>query len=173
MAEPYVGQIVAVGFNFAPRGWALCHGQLLPISNYDALFALIGTTYGGDGQQTFAVPDLRGRAAVHQGTGQGLTNRVMGEKSGTETAMLLTQQIPPHGHSIAASTSAGTQAGPAGGVLAAASLRGANDYAATANVTLALGSLQAVGGSQPHANMQPSATVNFIIALEGIFPPRN
>ena len=173
MAEPYVGQIVAVGFNFAPRGWALCHGQLLPISNYSALFALIGTIYGGDGQQTFAVPDLRGRAAVHQGTGQGLTNRVMGEKSGTETVTLPTQQIPPHGHSIAASTSAGTQAGPAGGVLAAASLRGANDYAATANVTLALGSLQAVGGSQPHANMQPSATVNFIIALEGIFPPRN
>lgn len=165
MSEPYVGEIRVVGFNFAPVGWAFCNGQLLAISEYETLFNLIGTTYGGDGQTTFGLPDLQGRIPIHQGSGF-----VLAQSSGTETVTLTTQQIPAHSHPLKAQTAGGTQPSPAGGVWADSSLGQFSTSSPTATMAA---SLQNSGGSQPHDNMPPFLTVNFVISLFGVFPSQN
>lgn len=164
--DPIIGTILLVGFNWAPKGWALCNGQLLPISMNTALFSLIGITYGGDGMQTFALPDLRGRVPVHQGQGGGLTTRVIGERSGTENVTLLTPNLPPHNHpAVVSSAAVGRSPGT---FLAADNLTnsGPND------LVLAPSTIGATGNGVPHDNMQPYLVMNYIIALEGIYPSR-
>jgi microcystin-dependent protein len=167
--EPYIGQIMAFGGNFAPQGWALCDGSLLPISQYDALFSLIGTTYGGDGQTTFAVPDLRSRAALHQGQGPGLSSYSLGQSGGAEAVTLTENQLSPHSHPAMGHSGAGDNAHPAGAVWATSST---NLYTAgaAANAAMDATSIAPSGGSQPHDNMLPFLTLNFCIALEGIYP---
>jgi microcystin-dependent protein len=168
MATPYLGEIRPFAGNFAIDGWALCDGSLLSISNNDALFNLIGTTYGGDGQTTFALPDLRGRFPVHQGNG-GASTYVMGQTGGSETVTLNTQQIPGHTHAAVANPAAGTQPGPSGNVLATSN--GTALYSPRPPATaMAAAAIAPTGGSQPHQNMQPFLTITFIIALQGIFP---
>jgi microcystin-dependent protein len=164
----YIGEIRMFAGNFAPAGWAFCNGQLLSIAENDALFSLIGTTYGGDGQVTFALPDLRSRAPVHFGTGQTGTTWTLGESAGTEEVTLTVNQIPAHTHAPGASGSGGSDS-PAGGV-PARNAAGVPQYGTTANASLAAGALLPVGGSQPHNNMQPYLGINFIISLFGIFP---
>lgn len=165
MAQPYVGEVRMFAGNFAPAGWMFCEGQLLPISEYETLFNLIGTTYGGDGQSTFALPDLRGRVPIHMGNGFTLA-----ETGGVETVTLTVSQTPMHSHPPLADNNAATAAGPAGNVWAAS-----NNYFqfARATATATLMNAQAVGqtgGSQPHDNMVPFLVVDFIISLFGIFP---
>jgi microcystin-dependent protein len=160
-----------VGFNFAPLGWATCDGQLIPIAENETLFNLIGTTYGGDGQSTFALPDLRSRIPVHAGQGPGLSNRILGESAGTETVTLTTQQIPSHAHLAQAQSGAGNQASPANGVWAAS---GQGQYGVGAgNVAMKSTLLSNSGGSQPHDNLMPYTTINFVISLFGVFPSQN
>lgn len=170
--EPYIGQIMAFGGAYAPQGWALCDGSLLSISQYDALFSLIGTTYGGDGQTTFALPDLRSRAALHQGQGPGLSSYVLGQSGGAETVTLNVGQLPPHSHPALGNSSAGTGPNPAGAVWASSP---ANIYAAgaAANAAMSATAISASGGGQPHDNMLPFVTLNFCIALEGIYPSQS
>ena len=171
MGSPFIGEIRMVGFSFAPQGWATCDGQLMPIAENDALFALIGTTYGGDGQSTFALPDLRSRIPVHAGQGPGLSNRVLGESSGTEAVTLTTQQIPSHAHPAQAQSGAGNQASPINGVWAAS---GQGQYGVGAgNVAMKNTLISTSGGNQPHDNMMPYTTINFVISLFGIFPSQN
>jgi len=154
--------------NFAPRGYAFCSGQLLAISQNDALFALIGTIYGGDGVNTFALPNLQGRVPVGQGQGPGLSNHVIGELSGAETVTLNANQMPVHGHVVACNSDLGTSTDPTNNFWAAsADLRPYTDQ--SPNTTM----FPAVGGNQPHDNMPPFLTINFVIALEGVFPSRN
>jgi microcystin-dependent protein len=167
--SPYLGEIDMVAFNFAPTGWALCEGQLLPISEYDALFNLIGTTYGGNGQTTFALPDLRGRVPVAMGQGYGLSNYVIGQYSGAETVTLNQNQIPAHTHAANASTSNGTSATPSGN-FPAVNNEGIQHYAATSNGTMNATAIGNTGGGQAHSNLQPSLCINFIIALTGVYP---
>ena len=165
MAQPYVGEIRMFGGNFAPAGWMFCEGQLLPISENETLFQLIGTTYGGDGQAIFALPDLRGRIPIHQGAGLTLA-----ESGGTESVTLTQNQIPAHSHALVASANAAQlSAGPNGSVLADA---GATLlYAGAApSVSMNPSAIGATGGSQPHENMAPYLCVSFIISLFGIFP---
>jgi microcystin-dependent protein len=173
MAEPFLGQIQQFGFNFAPRGWAFCSGQLLAIAQNDALFALIGTTYGGDGQTTFGLPDLRGRTGVHQGQAPGLSSYVLGQKAGTETVTLLSTQMPTHNHTVAINPSTGTSLNttPAANKLGAAQIytnAALDSVMDPGTVTAGIS-----GGSQPHENRQPFLVVNWCIALEGIFPSQN
>lgn len=175
MSNPYLGEIRLVGFNFAPRGWAYCYGQLMPIDQNDALYALLGTTYGGDGQTTFGLPDFQGRLPVHQGQGPGLSNYVLGQLGGTENVTLTTQQLPSHTHTLAASTNPANQSAASSSVAIGQQTGGAL-FTQTSNgvdSTLQSATLQLTGGNQPHSNLQPSLAVNFIIALEGIFPSRN
>ncbi|MBS0631128.1 MAG: phage tail protein [Verrucomicrobia bacterium] len=173
-SQPYIGMIYSFGFNFAPRGWHLCDGSLLPISQYTALYAIIGTTYGGDGISTFGLPDLRGRTLVHQGQGPGLGIRVMGQMAGAETVTLASTEIPAHSHLIAASNAVGTTRAPSGAFPAATSRAEANDYAAANDGSaLSAQSVGLTGGSQPHNNLPPYLVVNYCIALEGVFPARN
>lgn len=170
MAEPFLGQIMMFGGNFAPLGYALCNGALLSISQNDALFALLGTTYGGDGQTTFAVPDLRGRLPLHPGTLAGNTYDI-GEVSGVETVTLIANQMPIHTHQASADSANGGQASPAGGFWGLAT---SNSYSSTAPA--AAMNPQAVGiagGNQPHENMAPFLVITFAIATQGIFPSRN
>ena len=172
-AEPFIGQIGVFGFNFAPRGWAKCDGQLLPIANYTALYSLLGTTYGGDGRTTFGLPDFRGRAPISQGQGPGLTNRTIGQKGGSETVTLTANTMPTHTHvaTLKATTSDGAPGAPTGKVLAPK-----NQYfTGSSNTNMGATSISNAntGGSQAHANMQPYQVVNFCIALEGIYPSRN
>ena len=163
MGTPFVGEIRMFGGNFAPAGWAFCDGQLLSIAENETLFNLIGTTYGGDGQSTFALPDLRGRIPVHMGSGFSLA-----QSGGTETVTLTVQQIPSHTHLAAEQSGNGTQASPGGGVWAQSNL---NQYSANnANASMNPAALAATGGSQPHDNMMPFLAVSFIISLFGIFP---
>jgi microcystin-dependent protein len=166
MGEPYIGEIRMVGFNFAPAGWMLCQGQLLPIDQNEALFNLIGTTYGGDGQATFALPNLQSRVPMHQGS-----NYVIGESGGTETVTLTVSQIPPHNHPALAQSENGNQGSPANGVWAASTLLQytTNNANATMNTSLVGQS----GGSQPHDNMMPFLTINFIISLYGVYPTQS
>lgn len=168
MAEPFLSEIRICSFNFAPKGWALCNGQLLPINQNQALFSLLGTTYGGDGQTTFALPNLQGRRPLMEGNGH-----TLGERAGTDSHTLIPQELPEHTHAIRASTSVGTQASPADGYLAASNV----DVPFTAGQGNILGSnssaVTSVGGSQAHENRSPFLVVNFIIALQGIFPSPN
>jgi microcystin-dependent protein len=164
MGQPYVGEIRMFGGNFAPAGWEFCQGQLLPISENETLFQLIGTTYGGDGQSTFALPDLRGRIPIHQGNGF-----VMAETGGAEQVTLTQNQIPSHGHGFVAVAQTGNQISPANSLPA-------NSFSITPYIndppdgSMAAAAISPVGGSQPHNNMQPYLCVNFIISLFGIFP---
>lgn len=173
--DPFVGQIALFGFNFAPAGWAICDGSLLPISQNDALFALIGTTYGGDGQTNFALPDLRGRIPVHQGQGPGLGNWTMGERAGSETVTLTQGQMPSHGHALVASAAnpaAGATAIPGPSVMLASGGTAVTPYApAGGSATgLSASSVSVAGGSQPHDNMMPTLVANYCISLFGVFP---
>ncbi len=169
MAQPYVGEIRMFGGNFAPAGWVFCDGSLLPISEYDTLFTLIGTTYGGDGQQTFAVPDLRGRLPIHMGQGPGLGNNyIIGQSGGTESVTLTTNQIPAHNHLMLVSGTAASASSPQGNSLANAT---PNLYLRDIpSPTMNSASINPVGGSQAHENMMPYLCVSFIISLFGIFP---
>ncbi|MBF5040969.1 phage tail protein [Aggregicoccus sp. 17bor-14] len=163
MAQPYVGEIRLFAGNFAPAGWMFCEGQELPISEYETLFNLIGTTYGGDGQNTFWLPDLRGRVPLHQGNGF-----ILAETGGAEQVTLTTSQIPAHTHALLADTQPSETSYPAGGVLAEAD---EDVYVqASANIALHATSMTPVGGSQPHTNFQPYLCINYIISLFGIFP---
>lgn len=178
MSDPFIGEIIMFGGNFAPRGWALCDGQLLSISSNSALFSILGTTYGGDGRTSFALPDLRGRAALHPGHGSGLTNRRLGERGGAENVTLSTAQLPAHNHPGKARCVSGTgnsnvAAGNAWsadlGVSSATYHSGPADADMLANTV----ATDNVGGGQGHPNMQPFLCVNFIIALVGVYPSRN
>jgi len=170
MAQPYVGEIRMFAGNFAPNGWMFCEGQTLPISENDVLFQLIGTTYGGDGEETFNLPNLASRVPMHMGTGPDGVTYQIGEMAGVEQVTLSTQQIPQHTHPFTASTVLGTQANPEGAVLAQspASIRLLIEDVPAANMNP--GAIGTAGGSQPHENCQPFLCINFIISLFGIFP---
>ena len=164
MSQPYYGEIRMFGGNFAPAGWMFCEGQLLPISEYETLFNLIGTTYGGDGQSTFALPDLRGRVPVHQGNGF-----ILAEQGGVEEVTLTVNQIPAHSHSLLASGDLGNQLTTTGNLLS--NSQGAIPYIEdVTTLNMNSSAITPVGGSQPHTNFQPYLCVNFIISLFGIFP---
>lgn len=171
MAEPFVGEIRMFAGNFAPRGWALCGGQLLAVSQNDALFSLLGTIYGGDGRTTFGLPDLRGRIPVHQGTGPGLSPRRLGERGGTENVTLTVQQIPSHSHAQHATGDLAGRADPS------AALRARHDTPAFAApdppVAMEADTIGSAGGNQHHTNVAPFLCVHFIIALFGIYPSRS
>lgn len=171
--EPFIGEIKLFGGNFAIIGHAMCQGQLLSIAQNTALFALLGTTYGGDGQTTFGLPDLRGRIPLHQGTGPGLTTRTIGEVSGTENVTLLTTQLPAHTHNMNSSAAIGNAVNPANNFWA--SQPSLAQYASTATVAsnMKANAISNTGGSQPHNNQQPYIAINYLIALIGIFPSRN
>lgn len=168
MAQPYVGEIRIFAGNFAPNGWLFCEGQLLPISENDVLFQLIGTTYGGDGESTFALPDLRGRLPVHMGTFQG-TSFIIGEKAGTEEVTLTTSQIPNHTHSFLVTADIGNVPSPTSAIIGV-STKAKIFFADPPTVNFNASDIGPVGGSQPHTNFQPYLCVNFIISLFGIFP---
>jgi len=172
MSEPFIAEIRIFAGNFAPRGWALCDGQLLPIAQNTALFSLVGTIYGGDGRTDFALPDLRGRAAMHAGSGPGLSPRQLGQSGGAATVTLTHAQLPGHSHSMSASPNPSESPNPAGNALGR-SVGGSAYGDATNLVPLADAAAAEEGGNQSHNNMQPFLTVNFIIALVGLFPPRN
>jgi microcystin-dependent protein len=167
VTNPYIGEIRMFAGTFAPNGWAFCDGQLLPISENEALFTLIGTTYGGDGESTFALPDLRGRFPLHQGGAAG----GVGASLGVEEVTLTTQQLPPHTHALLVADVPAVDANPANRVLAQDGVVGADLYVEDApNAAMAPSAVSAVGGSQPHDNLQPYLCVNFILSLYGIFP---
>lgn len=166
MSQPYVGEIRIFGFNFAPSGWAMCNGALMAISENETLFNLIGTTYGGDGQATFALPDLRGRAIVHQGGGYNLA-----QTGGAEATTLTLNQIPVHAHGVAANSNPANTDNPAG-AYPADPATGGSSYSSAANTTMNGAMIGLAGGGLPHNNLQPSLVFNFCIALTGIFPPR-
>jgi microcystin-dependent protein len=172
MSNPFVGQIIPVGFNFAPVGWATCDGQLLPISQNTALFSLLGTMYGGDGRTTFGLPDLRGRVAIGMGQGPGLSNYVQGQAAGEASVTLVDSQNPIHTHtpvSITAGRGFSPVSNPVGNLLA----DGVSDYApASSSLNAKLAAVGTAGGGQPHNNMMPYLVVTWIIALQGVFPPR-
>lgn len=169
MAQPYVGEIRLFAGNFAPSGWLFCNGSLLPISENETLFQLIGTTYGGDGQETFALPDLRGRVPIHQGSGPSGTTYPLAQAAGVEEVTLTVNQIPVHSHALLASSAIAAESGPAGNLVAQSAA--ADLYlAGTPAVNLAPNVVGPTGGSQPHTNFQPYACLNFIISLFGIFP---
>lgn len=171
MAEYFTGKIIMVGFNFAPIGWAFCNGQLLSIEQNDALYTLLGTTYGGDGQTTFALPDMRGRVPYHQGTGPGLSTYSLGQRGGSEEVTLTSAELPAHTHTANSNPADGGQVSPTNNFWGGAS---SNIYSTTppavAMNPLAVG---LSGGNQPHENMPPFLCVNFIINLEGIYPAQN
>jgi microcystin-dependent protein len=170
MSDQYLGEIRIFGFNFAPYGWAFCNGQTLPISQYSALFALLGTTYGGNGVSTFALPNLQSRMPLHFGQGPGLSPYALGEQIGTEAVTLLVTQLPSHNHGIVASSTA-TSKNPSNAEPAFTS--GGSSYGTAADLTMAPNMVANAGGSQPHDNMPPILALNFCIALQGIFPSRN
>lgn len=174
MSEPFVAEIRIFAGNFAPRGWAFCNGQLLPISQNTALFSLIGTTYGGDGRSTTALPNLQGRAPMHPGRGPGLTSRRLGERGGVETVTLSEAQMPQHTHQMHASGRPANNDDPAADRYLGTAGSANAAYHSPANlVTMDSRSLESSGGSQPHNNMQPYLTINFIIALVGLYPSRS
>lgn len=172
MGSPYVGEIRMFGFNFAPVGWMACAGQILSIAGNETLFTLIGTTYGGDGQTTFALPDLQGRIPIGMGQGGGLSNRTIGQESGVETVTLTVNQIPAHTHLMNANANPGNAEAPTNAYPAKAVPGGANAYTTSPNTTVNMSPnmVTSIGGSQPHDNMMPFLTVNFCISLFGIFP---
>jgi microcystin-dependent protein len=176
LADPFVAEIRIFPFNFPPKGWAFCNGQLLPISQNTALFSLLGTTYGGDGKSTFALPDLQGNAPMHPGQGPGLSLHDLGETGGSETVTLLQSEIPAHTHTMRAHNADQADAqNPSPNTSLAQS---ANGFAYQSNVVQNLvamnpSALAPAGGNQPHNNLQPYLTLNFCVALQGIFPPRS
>ena len=173
MADPFVAEIRIFPFNFAPKGWAFCDGQLLPISQNTALFSLLGTTYGGDGKSTFALPDLQGNSPMHPGQGQGLSLRDLGEIGGSETVTLLESEIPAHTHAVNGVTILSTTSTPANNMVLSRSVNGpAYADAAGGLQTFGPQALTPAGGSLPHNNLQPYLTVNYCIALQGVFPAR-
>jgi microcystin-dependent protein len=168
MAEPFIGQLLCVGFNYAPKGWALCQGQLMAIQQNSALFSLLGVMYGGNGTTTFALPDLRGRTAIGFGQGQGLSSYTQGEMAGQENVTLLGTQMPTHNHGVSCSSGDPADTSPVNTVPAAG-----GSYSPTANATMNPGMIQPAGGSQPHENRPPYMAMNWIIALQGIYPSRS
>lgn len=176
--NPFLGQILMVAFNFAPQGWALCNGQLLPIAQNQALFSLLGTMYGGDGRTNFALPNLQGRVPIHQGNSAGTSNYVVGQSSGVENVTLLVNNLPAHSHTANCSTMLGTNSDPANNFWAEANTGGKKPtatpaYATSANALMAPTAIGPTGGGQPITVVQPYLCVNFIIALAGIYPSRN
>lgn len=167
MALPFLGQIQMYSFNFPPRGWAQCNGQLLAIAQNQALFSLLGTTYGGNGTVNFGLPNLQGRTPLHFGTGPGLSPRNLGEASGSENVTLTAAQLPTHTHTVSANTAAPTLGTPANNLWAQ------GNYSASGGSAMAVGDVSNVGGGQAHPNLSPYLVVNFCIALQGIFPSRN
>ena len=168
--DPFIGQLMLVGFNFAPTGWALCQGQLLSIAQNTALFSLLGTTYGGDGVTTFGLPDLRGRVPLGFGQGPGLQNYTQGQQSGTENVTLIASQMPTHSHSVACVNGDPNDSSPANSLPAHVAAGGYQTGAANAQMSATM--IGAAGGNQPHANMQPYLVLNWIIATQGIYPSR-
>jgi microcystin-dependent protein len=179
--DPYIGEIRMVGFNFAPVGWALCNGQILPISQYTALFSLLGTSFGGNGTTNFALPNLQSRVPINQGQGAGLTAYALGESGGTENVTLISNQMPLHNHTIGVSNLAGSASDPTNNILAQCNtgtprqpnLNVPNFVPPPATGSLAQTAVSMAGGNLPHPNIQPYLCVNFIIALNGIFPSRS
>jgi microcystin-dependent protein len=175
MADPFIAEIRVFPFNFAPKGWAWCDGQLLPLSQNTALFSLLGTTYGGDGKSTFALPDLRGSVPMHPGQGPGLSLHDLGETGGSDTVTLLQSEIPLHSHGVQAANFPGDIQAPTPNVAVARSA-GGNAYQSNVNqdnVQMNPSALAPAGGDQPHNNLQPYLTMYFNIALQGVFPPRS
>ena len=173
MSNPFVGEIRMFGGSFAPAGWAMCQGQLMPISENDTLFNLIGTTYGGDGQETFALPDLQGRVPLHQGQGPGISqNYVIGEQGGVEQVTITTNSLPTHTHAVVASGDLAATADPTGSIIAQPQTLNLF-FGDVAGANMNQNCIQPVGGSQPHENMQPYLVITFIISLFGIFPSQN
>jgi len=177
--DPFLGEIRMAGFNYAPNGWLLCNGQLLPISQYSALFSLLGTQYGGDGVQTFALPNLQGRVPIHQGNGAGLSPYTMGASGGTENVTLIATQMPAHNHLMGVSNQTGAVADPTNAILAQGNSGSGRspvpvtNYVSTAATgTLAPAAISPAGGGQAHSNIQPYLCVNFIISTQGIYPSR-
>jgi microcystin-dependent protein len=171
--DPFVAEIRIVPFNFAPKGWAFCDGQILSISQNTALFSLLGTTYGGDGKSNFALPNMQGNAPMHPGQGPGLSLHDLGETGGSDTVSLLESEMPAHSHAQMASNQPGEDASPANEALARSV--GASLYQSVTNqniVQLAGQAIAPAGGDQPHNNLQPYLTLNFCIALQGVYPPR-
>ena len=179
MSEPFIGQIIMFGGNFQIRGYAFCSGQILSIAQNTALFSILGTTYGGNGQTTFALPDLRGRVPIHQGQGPGLSPYSLGQQAGTENVTLIANQMPQHNHLINANEGNGTAQAPAagfpsGGIVPSQSNAAVSNFRNSSDgTTLNAGAVSIAGGSQPHPNLQPYLCITFLIALEGIFPSRN
>jgi microcystin-dependent protein len=178
--DPFIGEIRMVGFNFAPVGWALCNGQLLPIAQNTPLFSLLGTTFGGDGVRTFGLPNLQSRVPIHQGQGVGLSPYVMGQNGGTENVTLQQNQMPTHNHLVGVNNTPGTASDPTNAILAKGYVGDSRNptlipsYAsASATGNLASNAVSQAGGNQPHANIQPYLCLNFIIALQGVFPSRS
>ncbi len=171
MASPFIAEIKMFGGNFAPRNFAFCNGQILAIAQNTALFSLLGTTYGGNGQTTFALPDLRNRAPLHPGQGPGLSDRLLGETGGEDNHTLTTQEMPAHTHTVNASTTGAPSTSPTNRF--PGQVPTLNLYGTATDATMAAGSVATVGGGLPHENRQPFLYVNFIIALQGVFPSRN
>lgn len=166
--NPFLGQILMVGFNFAPKGWALCNGQLLSIAQNTALFSLLGTMYGGDGRTNFALPNLQGRVPIHQGESAGTSSYVVGMSGGVDNVTLVVNNLPAHSHAASCNTAVGSKIDPAGNLWA-----GAPSYLGSANSQMAATAIGTTGGNQPITVVQPYLCVNFIIALQGIFPARS
>lgn len=171
MSEPFIAEIRIFAGNYAPRGWAFCNGQLLPIAQNTSLYSLIGTTYGGDGMNTTGLPNLQGRVPVHAGTGPGLTARRLGERGGSLTATVSEAEMATHNHTANGTTNHADQRAPANNLVASSVDRDDGFYVSSTN-TGPFGNLTSIGGSQPHANVQPFLAINFIIALTGLYPSR-
>ncbi len=171
--EPFIGQITLVAFTFAPVGWAFCNGQLLQIDQNMVLFQLIGTIYGGDGQTTFALPDLRSRIPLHQGQGNGTSNYTIGQVGGSESVTLTSGQVPSHTHQAQCFTGGSNSGSPVNALWAQASNDNPYKSATTGAASMAPGAIGLAGGNQPHANLMAYQALNYIIALEGIFPTQN
>ncbi len=173
MADPFVAEIRIFPFNFAPKGWAWCDGQLMPLSQNTALFSLLGTTYGGDGKSTFALPDLQGHAPMHPGQGPGLSLHDLGEMGGSDTVTLLQSEIPAHTHLVGAQTvPLGSVTTPTGNVLTKPASGNLYDTTSPASVAMSAQALAPAGGDAPHNNLMPYLTFYFCIALQGVYPPR-
>lgn len=172
MADPFVAEIRILPFNFAPKGWSHCDGQLLPISQNTALFSLLGITYGGNGKSNFALPNLQGRAPMHPGQGPGLASHDLGETGGSETVTLLASEIPSHSHTLRASSDDGELRSPSSNRVLARSGSGSAYSTNSPDVPMAFETITPSGAGQPHNNMQPYLTCNFCIAMQGVFPPR-
>ncbi|MGA2184058.1 MAG: tail fiber protein [Bryobacteraceae bacterium] len=173
MSDPFVAEIRIFPFNFAPRGWAFCNGQLLPISQNTALFSLLGTTYGGNGQSNFALPNLEGSAPMNPDQGPGLSLHFLGETGGSDNVTLIQSELPSHQHSFTADPTAKTEKNTVANNTPAGAGQGNTLYSSTAGVNMNPGTLALTGGGLPHNNMQPYLCLNFCIAMQGVFPPRS